>query len=220
MQKYEELLIFCSSLVIQSLISLDNANNVLAQPLPDSYDLSGSLATSSKSDVELIEDRINGQKQTNELEEIESELPIRTDGSNHDDSASIIDKSNRNSDNHNDNETSDVNDYNKPMSDREEEAGGQREISLVDDDRKDSHSSSDAGGVYMVDYMNIRIQKFDSNGDFITKWGSEGKGDGEFGVPHGIAVDSSSGNVYVVDMNKCNVQVFDSKVRLTIPCIQ
>lgn len=72
----------------------------------------------------------------------------------------------------------------------------------------------------MVDYMNIRIQKFDSNGDFITKWGSEGKGDGEFGVPHGIAVDSSSGNVYVVDMNKCNVQVFDSKVRLTIPCIQ
>ena len=59
--------------------------------------------------------------------------------------------------------------------------------------------------------MNIRIQKFDNNGDFITKWGSKGEGDGEFGVPHGIAVHPPSGNVYVVDMNNCIVQIFDSE---------
>ena len=30
------------------------------------------------------------------------------------------------------------------------------------------------GNVYVVDVLNNRIQKFDSNGDFITKWGSYG----------------------------------------------
>ncbi len=45
---------------------------------------------------------------------------------------------------------------------------------------------------------NNRIQKFDSNGNFITKWGFKGTGDGQFDNPYGIAVDSS-GNVYVAD---------------------
>jgi tripartite motif-containing protein 71 len=36
------------------------------------------------------------------------------------------------------------------------------------------------GFVYVVDAGNKRVQKFDSNGTFITKWGSEGKGDGQF----------------------------------------
>jgi hypothetical protein len=150
-QKYEELLIFFSSFVILSLISLDNADDILAQPLPDSYDLSGPFPTTPKSDVELIEDIINGQRQINELEGIEPELPTRTDGSQSaDDSASIVDRSNHNSDNHIHNKASEVNDYNKPISDKDEDADRQREISLVDDydDRKDSHSSPGAGGVY------------------------------------------------------------------------
>ena len=42
------------------------------------------------------------------------------------------------------------------------------------------------------------IQKFTSNGSFITSWGFNGIGNGQFLVPNGIAVDSS-GNVYVVD---------------------
>ena len=53
-------------------------------------------------------------------------------------------------------------------------------------------------GVYVADSSNNRIQKFDSNGNFITKWGTEGTGDGQFSNPDGIAVDSS-GNVYVAD---------------------
>ena len=42
------------------------------------------------------------------------------------------------------------------------------------------------GDVYVVDYSNIRVQKFDNQGDFISKWGTKGKADGQFGVPSWI----------------------------------
>jgi hypothetical protein len=42
------------------------------------------------------------------------------------------------------------------------------------------------------------IKKFDSNGKFITSWGSEGTGNGQVLHAHGIAIDSSD-NVYVSD---------------------
>src|SRR5215212_619956 len=37
--------------------------------------------------------------------------------------------------------------------------------------------------VFVVDYANIRIQKFDTDGKFIAKWGSEGDGEGQFQDP-------------------------------------
>jgi PKD repeat protein len=61
--------------------------------------------------------------------------------------------------------------------------------------------------VYVADANNHRIQKFDNNGNFITKWGSYGKDDGQFIVPQGVAVDSS-GNVYVADNNNHRIQKF------------
>ncbi|WP_440951400.1 6-bladed beta-propeller [Methanosphaerula subterraneus] len=66
-----------------------------------------------------------------------------------------------------------------------------------------------AGDVYVADTNNNRVQKFDSNGTFITTWGSEGSGDGQFMRPTGITVDSA-GNVYVVDYSTCLVQKFTS----------
>jgi len=36
-----------------------------------------------------------------------------------------------------------------------------------------------AGNVYVADRGNNRIQKFDSDGNLLAKWGSHGKGDGE-----------------------------------------
>ena len=47
-----------------------------------------------------------------------------------------------------------------------------------------------SGYVYVADYSNNRIQKFDSNGKFITKWGSVyyKEGDGQFREPSGIDV--------------------------------
>jgi len=44
---------------------------------------------------------------------------------------------------------------------------------------------------------------------FVTKWGSEGSGDGQFKIPSGVAVDSS-GNVYVADMQNNRIQKFSS----------
>lgn len=42
-----------------------------------------------------------------------------------------------------------------------------------------------SGNMYVVDGQ---IQKFDSDGNFISKWGSYGTGDNEFRDPSGIAV--------------------------------
>jgi tripartite motif-containing protein 71 len=42
---------------------------------------------------------------------------------------------------------------------------------------------------------------------FITKWGSQGEGDGQFDRPSGVAVDSS-GNVYVADARNHRIQKF------------
>jgi len=52
--------------------------------------------------------------------------------------------------------------------------------------------------VYVSDDDKNSIQKFTSDGKFITSWGSEGTGDGQFLRPEDVAIDSSD-NVYVVD---------------------
>ena len=65
------------------------------------------------------------------------------------------------------------------------------------------------GNVYVDDTANARIQKFDSTGKFLLKWGSPGEGAGQFGHIVGIAVDSQ-GNVYVAeDQPHSRVQKFD-----------
>jgi hypothetical protein len=61
----------------------------------------------------------------------------------------------------------------------------------------------------VADSNNHRIQKFDSNGTFLAKWGSEGSGDGQFNWPAGVWVDNS-GNVYVADYNNHRIQKFDT----------
>src|ERR687895_273728 len=48
---------------------------------------------------------------------------------------------------------------------------------------------------------------------FITKWGTLGSGDGQFGDPLGIATDQA-GNVYVADSLNSRVQKFTPDGRL------
>jgi tripartite motif-containing protein 71 len=61
--------------------------------------------------------------------------------------------------------------------------------------------------VYVTDVNNNRIQKFGSDGAFITSWGSEGSGEGQFLEPEGIDIDTE-GNVYVADTGNFRIQVF------------
>jgi DNA-binding beta-propeller fold protein YncE len=64
----------------------------------------------------------------------------------------------------------------------------------------------------VADTFNNRIQKFDSKGNFLKKWGSSGTEAGQFDSPCNIAIDELS-NVYVVDENNKTVQKFDSEGR-------
>ncbi len=66
-----------------------------------------------------------------------------------------------------------------------------------------------AGNTYVVGRNNHRIQKFDSNGNFIKQWGSHGSGNGQFKYPTSVALDAA-GNTYVVDRSNHRIQKFDS----------
>ena len=68
------------------------------------------------------------------------------------------------------------------------------------------------GNVYVAEPVNARIQKFDSEGNFLAKWEGEGHEDGQFIVPISVAVDRED-NVYVLDRNRDDVQKFDGQGR-------
>jgi DNA-binding beta-propeller fold protein YncE/uncharacterized membrane protein len=65
------------------------------------------------------------------------------------------------------------------------------------------------GSVYVADSENSRIQKFDSDGNFITKWGGIGSEDGQLDYPVGVAI-GPDGSVYVADTYNNRIQKFDS----------
>jgi len=61
--------------------------------------------------------------------------------------------------------------------------------------------------VFVTDGENNRIQKFDSNGNFLLKWGTFGSGNGQMNSPFGLTVDAT-GNVYVSDYYNVRIQKF------------
>ncbi len=65
-----------------------------------------------------------------------------------------------------------------------------------------------SGDVYVSDVGNNRIEKFDSNGNYLAQWGSTGTGNGQFNQPDGLAMDAS-GDVYVVDTGNSRIEKFD-----------
>jgi hypothetical protein len=75
-----------------------------------------------------------------------------------------------------------------------------------------------SGNVFVADSKNNRIQIFDSNGTFLTKFGSFGSENGEFSLycsPYDVAVDGS-GSVFVSNSGKQRIQKFSN--RLLQPC--
>lgn len=72
------------------------------------------------------------------------------------------------------------------------------------------------GRVYVADTWNHRVQVFDSQGNFLAKWGTFATTDGEaagspggFWGPRAVAIDAA-GNVYVTDTGNKRIQVFDA----------
>ena len=59
----------------------------------------------------------------------------------------------------------------------------------------------------MVDKNNHRVQKFDPNGVFLTKWGSLGTAPGDFDHPCGL-VATPSGEIFVIDQRNFRIEVF------------
>jgi len=66
-----------------------------------------------------------------------------------------------------------------------------------------------AGFVYVADNGTSRIEKFTSDGTFISQWGSAGSGDGQFSSVWGIAV-GPNGHVYATDIGLARIQEFTS----------
>ncbi|MFQ6006628.1 MAG: 6-bladed beta-propeller, partial [Woeseia sp.] len=65
-----------------------------------------------------------------------------------------------------------------------------------------------AGNLYVTDFLNFRVQKFDDNGQFVKTIGEPGDFPGAMPRPKGIDVDRS-GRLYAVDSAFEIVQIFD-----------
>jgi Ca2+-binding RTX toxin-like protein len=65
------------------------------------------------------------------------------------------------------------------------------------------------GNIFVADYFNQRVIKFDPNGNVITQWGSAGSADGQFQNPQDVAIDSS-GNLYLTDTHNHRIQKFNN----------
>ncbi|HEY5708480.1 MAG TPA: 6-bladed beta-propeller, partial [Solirubrobacterales bacterium] len=66
------------------------------------------------------------------------------------------------------------------------------------------------GNVWVADTENNRVQKFNSKGEYLSQFGKEGTGNGEFIAPKGVAI-GPLGNIWVVDSGNNRVQKFNSK---------
>jgi DNA-binding beta-propeller fold protein YncE len=65
-----------------------------------------------------------------------------------------------------------------------------------------------SGELFVADgYGNSSVHRFTADGDYISSFGSPGRGPGEFLVPHAVRV-SNDGRVYVADRENNRVQMF------------
>ena len=72
---------------------------------------------------------------------------------------------------------------------------------------------ADDGTVWVTDYDNHRIARFDADGQLMTAWGIYGLRPGELSTPADIAIDEA-GRVYVADAGNNRIQVFTPDGRL------
>ena len=67
-----------------------------------------------------------------------------------------------------------------------------------------------ANKIYVTSRGNNHVEKFNTDGTYITSWGSSGASEGKFfGGPTDVVVDSQ-GYVFTIEDNNARIQVFDS----------
>ncbi len=66
--------------------------------------------------------------------------------------------------------------------------------------------------IYVADCGNNRVQKFDSQGVFISKVGTSGSGSLQFSRPVDICFNHHDNHLYVVDSNNHRIQVLSTKL--------
>jgi RHS repeat-associated protein len=66
-----------------------------------------------------------------------------------------------------------------------------------------------SGNVWVVDWINARIEEFKESGEYITTIGSKGTGNGQFNQPKGIAIDPTGG-IWVADATLDRIQEFSA----------
>ena len=71
---------------------------------------------------------------------------------------------------------------------------------------------TDKDEIMVTDYLNHRVQVFDSNGTFLRSFGRRGENAGEFKGPYGIATDKGR-KIFVADRYKRTVQIFSGEGR-------
>ncbi len=86
---------------------------------------------------------------------------------------------------------------------------GPGEFNFVTDAVQDSR-----GNYYISEYGEFdRIQKFDSDGNFLLQWGQHGDRPGQFLRPQNLVVDQQD-RIWVADACNHRIQVFDSEGKL------
>src|SRR6202047_3104312 len=64
------------------------------------------------------------------------------------------------------------------------------------------------GDIYVTDgYRNARVHRFTRDGRLVKSWGAPGHAEGQFHLPHSIAVDDA-GKLYVADRANKRIQIF------------
>ena len=65
----------------------------------------------------------------------------------------------------------------------------------------------DEDNIYVVDHFNRRVQKFSSDGRFVTSVGMYGSNSLQFKSPFGIGFNKKNGKLYVCDSNNYRIQI-------------
>ena len=65
--------------------------------------------------------------------------------------------------------------------------------------------------IYVADFRNHRIQKFDLSGNFIFARGKRGDDFNEFEDPSGLCVDTKNGNIFIADTWNHRIQKFSTE---------